>query len=102
MALSRTSSYQILSIIICLFASLKSEPRVKPESKTVGIPTKLGETSVNITQFLDTMQSLTDAHFFTQQVQDHKVSGGIVSDSFLLSPDPEVSSDSIGKSNNST
>ena len=82
--------------MMCLFASLgdtipKSEMWVKPESKTVGVPTKLGEDSVNITQFLNTMQSLREAHFFTQQVQNHKVSGGdLVSDSSLLSLIPIV------------
>ena len=45
------------------------------------------------------MESLSDAHFFSQQAQVDKVSGGTVRDSISVSADPGSSSDSIGKNN---
>ena len=100
------TSIQTLSCLIIILASSgdfnpKSEMRGKG-SVTVGVPkqlpSKLGEDSRDVMDFLDTMESLHEAHFFTKQVQGHKVSGGdIVSDS--PDSDPVYSSHSVGKEN---
>ena len=91
MALAHIPMDKIITILIFIVASLsESEPRVKSGSS---------DTGVNITQFLETMESLSDAHFFSQQVQVDKVSGGTVRDSISVSADPGSSADSIGKNN---
>ena len=100
MALTHTSLHTLSCLIILLASSgdfkLKSETQGKG-SITVGVPkqlpSKLGEDSRDVTDFLDTMESLHKAHFFTEQVQGHKVSGGetVIGS---LSSDPVYSSHS--------
>ena len=91
MALAHIPMEKLITVLILIFASLsESEPRVKSSSS---------EPRVNITHFLETMESLSEAHFFTQQAQVDKVSAGTVSDSISVSADPGSSANSLGMNN---